>query len=233
MKGRTDREEKKKAHKWHPGDRPTDNNYDVKHVPALVDSGFSHHSVSPFLLCIKQHLAKSGLAIHKEVFGFHLLCFFISSNLHLQRYREHKEMLERESILNVERRHETLFAKWFQTRSMLSANEAPIPNSHGLPSDSVATGSSPFQPSSAGLTRTQKGRGMSKNNTLNKLIHDTGNNLKVEMPLHLETPVGKVAAVFKTEVGIISRDHAPISCAKWKYVQDSKRLTLYKRIEVI
>ncbi|RWR86313.1 Transposase, Ptta/En/Spm, plant [Cinnamomum micranthum f. kanehirae] len=79
-------------------------------------------------------------------------------------------------------------------------------------------------------TSTRRGRGRSKNISLTKLIKDTGQKLRIEIPEGLSRPVGKYAKEFKTEVGIICRTYAPLACYTWPTVKQEHRQIFYDRI---
>ena len=85
----------------------------------------------------------------------------------------------------------------------------------------------------ASTTISRRGRGRSKNISLTKLIKDTGQKLRIEIPKGLSRPVGKYAKQFKTEVGIICRTYAPLACSTWPTVKQEDRQIFYDRILVI
>ncbi|KAJ8629731.1 hypothetical protein MRB53_023054 [Persea americana] len=84
--------------------------------------------------------------------------------------------------------------------------------------------------SSVASTSTRRGRGRSKNISLTSHIKDTGQKLRIEIPEGLLRPVGKYAKQIKTEVGIICRTYAPLTCSTWPAVKQQQRQIFYDRI---
>ncbi|KAA8542862.1 hypothetical protein F0562_024014 [Nyssa sinensis] len=91
--------------------------------------------------------------------------------------------------------------------------------------------STPLQPSNVASTAMRRGCGRAKNNSLKHFIDVAGYRPKIEIPIHLKSPVGKWATKFKTELGIISRNFAPLSSPNWTEVSDPQREIFYKCIE--
>lgn len=76
-------------------------------------------------------------------------------------------------------------------------------------------------------------RGRAANNIVDKYNALTGQKARVEFKEGLSRPVGKWAKEFTTEVGIACRMFAPLTCKKWKEVDDEARDKFHERILVI
>lgn len=83
---------------------------------------------------------------------------------------------------------------------------------------------------SAGSTSSRKGRGKAKNQALTDHIKATGQKPRIEIPVGLARPVGKWSREFVSEVGIICRTYAPLTCYNWKSMKKHQRKAFHERI---
>ena len=87
-----------------------------------------------------------------------------------------------------------------------------------------------------GSTSSVTKRGKAKNNTLINHIARRGQKPRIEIPPGKSKPVGDWSQQFASEVGIICREHAPLSLYNWRKVKKeykSKVQTMHEHILVI
>uniref|UniRef100_A0A5B7A1Q0 Uncharacterized protein n=1 Tax=Davidia involucrata TaxID=16924 RepID=A0A5B7A1Q0_DAVIN len=105
------------------------------------------------------------------------------------------------------------------------AQSEPLPTPVSTPISAEA--------SSVASTISRKGLGKSKNLALqNAIKQNGGNRIKIEIPPHLMMPVGEYHQLFKTELGIICRMHAPYMTATcWDEVTPEDLQRWHDRIQ--
>ena len=78
----------------------------------------------------------------------------------------------------------------------------------------------------------RKGRGKTRGVAVAEAIDATGGRIKITFPPGKLTPVGGWAKSWKSELGVICRTLAPITCKGWKKMIKEDKQVIYDRIVV-